>query len=106
MDCCTGESRTPRAYQQLATLHRRQLAAGVVAVTGSAGKTTTRALIRAALRPLGAVQASISNNNNDVGVPLTLMGAEPQHRAVVVEMGMRGLGEIERCRVAPNPTLL
>ena len=39
------------AYQQLATLHRRQLAAGVVAVTGSAGKTTTRELIRAVLRP-------------------------------------------------------
>ena len=93
------------AYQQLATLHRRQLAAGVVAVTGSAGKTTTRELIRAALRPLGAVQASISNNNNDVGVPLTLMGAEPQHRAVVVEMGMRGLGEIERLSRCAEPDI-
>ena len=51
------------------------------------------------------MQASISNNNNDVGVPLTLMGAEPQHRAVVVEMGMRGLGEIERLSRCAEPDI-
>ena len=84
------------AYQQLAWLWRRQLPAGVVAVTGSAGKTTTRELIRAALAPLGEVGASSGNENNDVGVPLTLLKATPDQAAVVVEMGMRGLGEIER----------
>ena len=84
------------AYQQLALLHRRQLVASVVAVTGSAGKTTTRELIRAALGPLGPVMASSGNENNDIGVPLTLLKAGPEHRAVVVEMGMRGLGEIDR----------
>ena len=93
------------AYQQLATLHRRQLKAGVVAVTGSAGKTTTRELIRAALAPLGDVQATVSNNNNDIGVPLTLMGAHRGHAAVVVEMGMRGLGEIERLSRCAEPTI-
>ena len=84
------------AYQQLACLWRRQLPAAVVAVTGSAGKTTTRELIRAALAPLGEVGASSGNENNDVGVPLTLLKATPAQAAVVVEMGMRGLGEIER----------
>ena len=84
------------AYQQLACLWRRQLPAAVVAVTGSAGKTTTRELIRAALAPLGEVGASSGNENNDVGVPLTLLKATPDQAAVVVEMGMRGLGEIER----------
>ena len=84
------------AYQQLACLWRRQLSAAVVAVTGSAGKTTTRELIRAALAPLGEVGASSGNENNDVGVPLTLLKATPAQAAVVVEMGMRGLGEIER----------
>ena len=84
------------AYQQLAFLHRQQLRAPVVAVTGSAGKTTTRELIRSALRPLEPVQASQGNENNDIGVPRTLLKAGVQHRAVVVEMGMRGLGEIER----------
>ena len=84
------------AYQQLACLWRRQLPAAVVAVTGSAGKTTTRELIRAALAPLGEVGASSGNENTDVGVPLTLLKATPAQAAVVVEMGMRGLGEIER----------
>ena len=87
---------TLEAYQQLATLHRRALSAPVVAVTGSAGKTTTRELIRAALEPLGGVMASSGNENNDIGVPLTLLKADLRHRAVVVEMGMRGLGEIDR----------
>lgn len=93
------------AYQQLATLHRRQLKAGVVAVTGSAGKTTTRELIRASLAPLGDVQATVSNNNNDIGVPLTLMGAHQGHAAVVLEMGMRGLGEIERLSRCAEPEI-
>ena len=94
------------AYQQLATLHRRQLKASVVAVTGSAGKTTTRELIRATLAPLGDVQATVSNNNNDIGVPLTLMGAHQDHAAVVVEMGMRGLGEIERLSRCAEPEIV
>jgi UDP-N-acetylmuramoyl-tripeptide--D-alanyl-D-alanine ligase len=91
------------AYQQLALLHRRQLVAPVVAVTGSAGKTTTRELIRAALGPLGPVMASSGNENNDIGVPLTLLKAGPEHRAVVVEMGMRGLGEIDRLSRTAEP---
>ncbi|MFQ6537350.1 MULTISPECIES: UDP-N-acetylmuramoyl-tripeptide--D-alanyl-D-alanine ligase [Aphanothece] len=91
------------AYQQLATLWRRQLEAAVVAVTGSAGKTTTRELIRVALASLGPVLASRGNENNDVGVPLTLLQAGREHRAVVVEMGMRGLGEIERLSSCAGP---
>ena len=94
---------TTQAYQQLALLHRRQLQLPVVAVTGSAGKTTTRELIRAALSPLGPIEASSGNDNNDIGVPLTLLRAGAAHRAVVVEMGMRGLGEIERLSAAAEP---
>ena len=91
------------AYQQLAGLWRQQLPARVVAVTGSAGKTSTRELIRAALAPLGPVLASSGNENNDIGVPLTLLKATPEHRALVVEMGMRGLGEIERLSRCAQP---
>ncbi len=91
------------AYQQLARLWRRTLGAPVVAVTGSAGKTTTRELIRAALAPLGPVVASSGNENNDVGAPLTLLKAEPGTAALVVEMGMRGLGEIERLTRCAEP---
>ena len=84
------------AYQQLALLHRRSLGHPLVAVTGSAGKTTTRELIRAALAPLGSVCASEGNNNNDVGVPLTVLESTAGDAAVVIEMGMRGPGEIAR----------
>lgn len=84
------------AYQQLALLWRRRLGLPVVAVTGSAGKTTTRELIKAALAPLGPVVASSGNENNDVGAPLTLLKANEATAALVVEMGMRGLGEIDR----------
>jgi UDP-N-acetylmuramoyl-tripeptide--D-alanyl-D-alanine ligase len=94
---------TLEAYQQLALIHRRCLGASVVAVTGSAGKTTTRELIRAVLAQLGPVVASSGNENNDIGVPLTLFKANDSHRAVVVEMGMRGLGEIERLSRTAEP---
>lgn len=93
------------AYQQLARLWRRQLGVPLVAVTGSAGKTSTRELIRVALAPLGPVLASSGNENNDVGVPLTLLKATPEHRALVIEMGMRGLGEIERLSRCAEPTV-
>ena len=87
---------TLEAYQQLALLQRRSLGLPLVAVTGSAGKTTTRELIRAALAPLGSIVASEGNNNNDVGVPLTVLGAATTDAALVIEMGMRGPGEIAR----------
>jgi UDP-N-acetylmuramoyl-tripeptide--D-alanyl-D-alanine ligase len=91
------------AYQEIARLWRRSLGAPVVAVTGSAGKTTTRELIRAALASLGLVVASSGNENNDVGAPLTLLKADATSRALVVEMGMRGLGEIERLSRCAEP---
>lgn len=96
---------TLEAYQQLGLQHRRVLDSPVVAVTGSAGKTTTRELIRAALATLGPIQASSANNNNDIGVPLTLLEAREEHRALVLEMGMRGSGEIERLSRCTEPDI-
>jgi UDP-N-acetylmuramoyl-tripeptide--D-alanyl-D-alanine ligase len=94
---------TLAAYQDLARFWRRRLGLPVVAVTGSAGKTTTRELIRVALAPLGAVVASSGNENNDVGAPLTLLRAGLDTAAVVVEMGMRGPGEIARLSRCAEP---
>ena len=96
---------TLTAYQQLGGLVRSGLQVPVIAVTGSAGKTTTREMIRAALEPLGPVLATSGNENNDIGVPLTLLKADTHHRAVVVEMGMRGLGEIERLSLCAKPSV-
>ncbi|MFN9629273.1 MAG: UDP-N-acetylmuramoyl-tripeptide--D-alanyl-D-alanine ligase [Cyanobacteriota bacterium] len=94
---------TLQAYQDLARWWRQRLGCPVVAVTGSAGKTTTRELIRAALAPLGPVVASSGNENNDIGAPLTLLKARQVTAAVVVEMGMRGLGEISRLSHCAQP---
>ena len=94
---------TLAAYQRIALAWRRQLQQPVVAVTGSAGKTTTRELIKACLGPLGRVEASIGNENNDIGVPRTVLRARSGDGALVLEMGMRGLGEIERLSVCSEP---
>ena len=96
---------TLKAYQQLALLHRNLLDIPVVAVTGSTGKTTTRELIKASLLSLGNIVASVDNNNNDIGVPLTLLSADKTHKALVVEMGMRGLGQIHRLSRYTEPDI-
>ncbi len=93
------------AYQELASLHRSELGIPVIAVTGSVGKTTTREFIRKVLHPLGYVLATTGNKNNDVGVPLTLFEANSTHAALVLEMGMRGLGEIQRLSLCACPDI-
>ena len=94
---------TLSAYQQIALTWRRQLHCPVVAVTGSAGKTTTRELIKACLSPLGAIESSVGNENNDIGVPRTMLRSNSSHAGLVLEMGMRGLGEIHRLSVCAEP---
>ncbi len=96
---------TLMAFQELALLHRRSLVSPVIAITGSVGKTTTRELVHSALRSLGPILSTSGNNNNDVGVPLTLLRADSNHVAIVIEMGMRGLGEIERLSKCASPDI-
>jgi len=93
------------AYQQIALLHRRNLSLPVVAVTGSVGKTTTREMIRAILSPLGEIVSSRGNENNDVGVPKTLLSGSERDAAFVLEMGMRGFGQIERLSWVAEPDI-
>ena len=76
----------------------------VVAITGSTGKTSTRDILTALLQPpLGAaVHASRGNYNTEVGVPLAVLEAEPGTKVMVLEMAMRGPGQIhDLCRIAP-----
>jgi UDP-N-acetylmuramoyl-tripeptide--D-alanyl-D-alanine ligase len=75
--------------------------ATVVGITGSAGKTVTKDLLAAALRPARRVTASPVSFNNEAGVPLTLLGAEPDTEVVVAEMGARFAGNIrDLCAIA------
>ena len=96
---------TQFAYQQIALLHRRNLSIPVVAVTGSVGKTTTREMIRAVLSPLGKIIASEENENNDIGVAKTLLKGSKRDAAFVLEMGMRGLGQIGRLSEVAEPDI-
>lgn len=85
---------TLAALQRAAAEHRRALDATVIGITGSTGKTTVRTMTSAVLRRRYSVVESEKNYNNEIGVPLTLLNATPETDVVVVEMGMRGPGQI------------
>ncbi|MDQ6524134.1 UDP-N-acetylmuramoyl-tripeptide--D-alanyl-D-alanine ligase [Nocardioides sp. LHD-245] len=82
-----------------------RLDATVLAMTGSQGKTGTKDYLAAVLRTLageGAVVATAANNNNELGVPLTVLRADHDTRFLVVEMGARGVGHLSYlCDIAP-----
>ncbi len=84
------------ALGALARGHRARWAGRLVAVAGSAGKTTTRSAIGAALSALApaSVHSAPGNLNNRVGVPFVLLGLEARHRYGVVELGTNALGEV------------
>ena len=94
-----------RAYQEIAASWRRKFPVPVVAITGSNGKTTTKDLTAAVLGARLLVQKTAANYNNEVGLPLTLLGLRAAHEAAVVEIGMRGLGQIAALAPLAAPTV-
>jgi UDP-N-acetylmuramoyl-tripeptide--D-alanyl-D-alanine ligase len=85
---------TLKALQDLARYYRTTLSAPVVAVTGSTGKTTTKDLIAAVLSVRYQVHKTEGNQNNEIGLPLTLLRATDHHQFIVLELAMRARGEI------------
>jgi UDP-N-acetylmuramoyl-tripeptide--D-alanyl-D-alanine ligase len=82
------------ALGRLASWWRKRFAIPVVAVTGSNGKTTVKEMIARILSALGPGVVTRGNLNNEIGVPLTLLGLRSEHRYAVIEMGARGPGDI------------
>jgi UDP-N-acetylmuramoyl-tripeptide--D-alanyl-D-alanine ligase len=80
--------------QRMAARHRAALAVEVIGVTGSVGKTTTKEIAAFVLSRRYRVLKNDANYNNEIGLPLTLLKATPQHERAVLEMGMYAPGEI------------
>jgi UDP-N-acetylmuramoyl-tripeptide--D-alanyl-D-alanine ligase len=87
-------SDTTISLGNIAKIYRSKLPAKVIGITGSNGKTTVKEMVSSICRECGAVTATIYNNNNTIGVPLTLLSASMQDDFVVVEMGTSEQGEI------------
>ncbi len=82
---------------------RAKTDARVVAITGSVGKTSTKDILAALLRPRVRLVAAEDGFNNEIGVPLTLCRIEPDTEVIVTEMGMRGLGQIAALAATARP---
>lgn len=86
---------TLNAYLNIAKYYRLKINPITVAITGSSGKTTTKEIVYSVLSQKYKTQKTYSNHNNEIGFCQTVLGMDKDTQALIVEMGMRGLGEIE-----------
>jgi UDP-N-acetylmuramoyl-tripeptide--D-alanyl-D-alanine ligase len=89
------------AFAALGTLVRERSDARVVGITGSTGKTSTKDILAALCSPAARTVAAEASYNNEIGVPLTLCRLEPDTEVCILELAMRGFGQIaDLCRIA------
>ena len=93
---CIAVDDTIRALGDMAAWHRRRFNFPVAAITGSNGKTTTRAMAAAVAGQKLNILSTFGNLNNEIGVPLTLLRLTRSHEAAIIELGMNHPGEIRR----------
>ncbi|SEN63357.1 UDP-N-acetylmuramoyl-tripeptide--D-alanyl-D-alanine ligase [Amphibacillus marinus] len=93
------------ALQQLAESYLQRLAAKVIAITGSNGKTTTKDLVASVCRMHFQTHCTNGNLNNHIGVPLTILAAPSNTEVLILEMGMSGFGEIEYLSKLAKPDI-
>ena len=91
------------ALQRLARAWRRELGCPVVGVTGSTGKTSTKDILRALLSQSLRTEANRENWNTEIGLPLSLLAAQRATEALVLEMAMRGEGQIAELAAIAEP---
>ncbi len=102
---CIAVDDTTRALGALAAFNRRRAAASVIGITGSNGKTTTRQMTATVVERQFNTLATAGNFNNEIGLPLTLLGLEPGHQWAVVELGTNNHGEIARLAAICTPNI-
>ena len=89
------------AFAALGSLVRDRSDARVVGITGSTGKTSTKDILAALCAPAARTVAAEASFNNEIGVPLTLCRLEPDTQVCILELAMRGFGQIaDLCRIA------
>jgi UDP-N-acetylmuramoyl-tripeptide--D-alanyl-D-alanine ligase len=98
-------SDTLTALGQIANATRIGFAGPVVGVTGSVGKTTTKEFLALVLRAQFDTLVTEGNFNNEIGLPMTILNCPPEKNALVLEMGMRGLGQIAYLAAIGEPTI-
>jgi len=102
---CITVADTTRALGDMAAFNRRRSRASVVGITGSNGKTTTRQFTAAVVSQQYKTLATAGNFNNQIGLPLTLLGLESDHQWAVVELGTNHPGEIARLADICSPDI-
>jgi len=96
---------TLEEYQRLATEHRNKVNPLVIAITGSNGKTTTKEMLAAVLKDHFKIHYSDANFNNEIGVPKTILAMPEDTEILILEMGMRGLGQIDLLSKIAKPNI-
>ncbi len=86
---------TKEAYLQLANFYKNKINPYTIAVTGSSGKTTVKEMMYSVFKNAGETVKSVLNHNNEIGLCQTISALNPTTKYLIVEMGMRGFGEIE-----------
>ena len=96
---------TLEEYQRLATQYRDKVNPLVIAITGSNGKTTTKEMLAAVLKDQFKIHYSDANFNNEIGVPKTILAMPEDTEILILEMGMRGLGQIDLLSRIAKPNI-
>ncbi|AMP20169.1 hypothetical protein AZF37_02375 [endosymbiont 'TC1' of Trimyema compressum] len=94
-----------KAYQKIANYYRNREGFKVVAITGSSGKTTTKDMVACVLEKKLKVSKTYKNNNNEIGLPYTILSSPENTDVLVLEMGMRSLGEIRTLTETAEPDI-
>ena len=94
---------TVAALGKLAAWYRRQISATVIAITGSAGKTTTRQVLHQVLSRFYRCRQAPKSFNNNIGVPLTILSTEPDDEILLLELGSNAPGEIAELTCIAQP---
>ena len=85
---------TKLALGDIARIWRRKLSSKIIGITGSTGKTTVKEMLAELLKDKYKVNKTFANNNNDIGVPLTILSTNERHEVLVAELGTNHFGEI------------